>query len=191
MPACAAKRPRCTRAGTACRFFVRWPKGQLGNPRDIPVPTHGTDVLPTLISLCGTDAPEAFDGVSLCGLLRGEEALADRMFVVQYGHIVPTGNRTTRKGNAAVIWNRWRLVDDVELYDLDDDPGQERNVAKQHPEVVQKMRMHYEAWWDEVGENLGNYFPIAIGSHAEIPRDCPVAIGWGSIATIPRACAGP
>ena len=152
-------------------FFVRWPDGELGNPRDIPSPTHGTDVLPTLISLCGLDAPEAaaFDGVSLCGPLRGEAELADRMFVVQYGHLVPTGNRTTRKGNAAVIWNRWRLVDDVELYHLDDDPGQARNIADQHPEVVQAMRAHYEAWWGEVGENLGHYFPIAIGSTAENP----------------------
>ncbi|MYD59883.1 MAG: arylsulfatase [Gemmatimonadetes bacterium] len=151
-------------------FFIRWPEGQLGDPRDIPDPTHGTDVLPTLISLCGLDEPEgtACDGVSLTDLLREREELEDRMLVVQYGHNVPKGNRTTRKGNAAVLWNRWRLVDYTELYHLDSDPAQEHNIADQHPDIVQKMRAHYDAWWDALGKNLDIYFPISVGTEEEI-----------------------
>ena len=165
-PACAEKRPRSMKAATAFHFLFAGPKASWANPRDIPDPTHGTDVLPTLISLCDLDeSPDTdYDGVSLTGLLREREELEDRMIVVQYGHNVPTGNRTTRKGNAAVLWNRWRLVDDTELYHLDSDPAQEHNIADQHPDVVQKMRTHYDAWWDALGKNLDIYYPISIGT---------------------------
>ena len=173
-------------------FFIRWPEGQLGDPRDIPEPTHGTDVLPTLISLCGLDEPEgtACDGVSLTGLLHEREELKDRMLVVQYGHTVPTGNRTTRKGNAAVIWHRWRLIDDTELYHLDSDPGQEHNIADQHPRSRAKECGRITMCG---GMNLAKISiftsPFPSEQKRKNPRDCPVAIGWASIATIPEACA--
>ena len=114
-------------------FFIRWPEGGLGVPRDISDMTHGTDCAPTLVSLCGLEIPEgiAFDGVSLADLLRGEcEHLEDRMKVVQYGQTENKERRFTGKGNAAVLWDRWRLVDYEELYNLDDDPGQENNIAR-------------------------------------------------------------
>ena len=153
-------------------FFIRWPEGRLGKPRDIPDTTHGQDLLPTLIDLCDLEAPHdtPFDGVSLAGPLREQAALEDRMLVVQYGHTVQARDRMrTGKGNAAVLWNRWRFVDDEELYDLHDDPGQERNVADSHPDVVERMRGHYDAWWDDVGENLDLYHPISIGAEGENP----------------------
>lgn len=153
-------------------FFIRWPEGGLGEPRDIPDTTHGSDFLPTMISLCDLEGPESatFDGVSLAGLLNGErEKLEDRMKVVQYGQTENKDRRFTGKGNAAVLWNRWRLVDYHELYQLDDDPGQENNIADQHPDVVEKMQAHYDAWWDELGGNFEIYYPISIGTDIENP----------------------
>ena len=38
-------------------MFVRWPAGKLGEPRDVDALTHVQDVLPTLIDLCGLEAP--------------------------------------------------------------------------------------------------------------------------------------
>jgi len=153
-------------------FFIRWPEGGLGVPRDISDMTHGTDFAPTLISLCGLETPEgtAFDGVSLAGLLRGEcEHLEDRMKVVQYGQTENKERRFTGKGNAAVLWDRWRLVDYEELYNLDDDPGQKNNIAAQHLDVVEKMQAHYDGWWNELGNNFERYYPISIGTDIENP----------------------
>ena len=153
-------------------FFIRWPEGGLGVPRDISDMTHGTDFAPTLVSLCGLETPEgtAFDGVSLAGLLRGEcEHLGDRMKVVQYGQTENKERRFTGKGNAAVLWDRWRLVDYEELYNLDDDPGQKNNIADQHPDVVEKMQAHYDGWWNELGNNFERYYPISIGTDIENP----------------------
>ncbi len=153
-------------------FFIRWPEGGLGVPRDISDMTHGTDCAPTLVSLCGLETPEdtAFDGVSLAGLLRGEcDHLEDRMKVVQYGQTENKERRFTGKGNAAVLWHRWRLVDYEELYNLNDDPGQKNNIADQHPDVVEQMQSHYDGWWNELGNNFERYYPIAIGTDIENP----------------------
>lgn len=153
-------------------FFIRWPEGGLGLPRDISDMTHGTDFAPTLVSLCGLEPPEgtAFDGVSLAGLLRGEcDHLEDRMKVVQYGQTENKERRFTGKGNAAVLWDRWRLVDYEELYNLDDDSGQKNNIADQYPDVVEQMQAHYDGWWSELGENFERYYPISIGTDIENP----------------------
>ena len=54
---------------------------------------------------------------------------------------------------------RFRLVDNNALYDMQADPGQTTNVIGDHPEVVEQMRAAYDAWWKEtrplmVNENV-------------------------------------
>lgn len=45
---------------------------------------------------------------------------------------------------------RFTLVNNEELYDLQSDPGETRNVIALHPEEVQKLRTAYDQWWDDV-----------------------------------------
>lgn len=45
-----------------------------------------------------------------------------------------------------MLWQDWRLVKNTELYDLSEDPGQQNNVAGEHPEVVAKMQAYYNQW---------------------------------------------
>ena len=151
--------------------------------RDVTGVTRATDVLPTLVDLCGLriDDGVEFDGVSLAAVARGTEAaLPDRMTVVQYGHPneAPAFGRTA-KHQAAVLWGRWRLVGGSELYDIAADPGQEHDVATAHPGVVARMRDHYEAWWAGVGGNLDRYQPLTIGAPEENPmRLCSADWAW-------------
>lgn len=148
--------------------WIRWPNGKLGPTRDVDVPTQNTDLLPTLLDFCAIQRPETpmvtaddaklFGGVSLAKLLRGEqEKLGDRMLVVQYGQNIT-------KFDACVIWNNWRLVKGEELYDVAADRAQERNVSQENPEVVKKMRDHYEAWWKRVEPLVNEFVPISIGA---------------------------
>jgi arylsulfatase len=37
-----------------------------------------------------------------------------------------------------------------ELYDLEVDPGEARDVAAEHPDVVARLRAAYDAWFCEV-----------------------------------------
>jgi hypothetical protein len=46
--------------------------------------------------------------------------------------------------------SRWRLVDNKELFDIRQDPGQTRNVIADHPEVVASIRRDFEAYWAKV-----------------------------------------
>src|SRR5262245_21262140 len=104
--------------------FVRWPGGARRKPGDVGGLTTVPDLFPTLLDLCGADRPEkaAFDGVSLAKALRGEgEPPADRMVVTQFSRM---NAPAPKKGDACVLWKRWRLVADKELYDLATDPAQ-------------------------------------------------------------------
>ena len=62
----------------------------------------------------------------------------------------PHSQTQIRANQAAVLWKRWRLLEDRELYDLASDPMQEKNVIEEYPKVVAKMRKHLYKWWEGV-----------------------------------------
>jgi arylsulfatase A-like enzyme len=159
-----------TDGGHRVPCFLRWPNGNLGVPRDIPDLTICQDLLPTLIDLCQLPAKQhevKFDGLSLAGLLRGARTQpTDRMAVVQFSRI---GNPHPQKGDAALLWNRLRLVNDRELYDVASDPAQQRNLFADRPDDVARMRKHYDAWWSRVEPTLDEHEFIIVGSDAENP----------------------
>ena len=158
--------------------YIQWPDGHLGKPREIDTLTQMQDILPTLIDLCHLKISKTtdFDGTSLVPLLRDQDDAAtkkfsDRMLVVQYG-------ADPKKYQAAVLWNKWRLVGGKkhkrfdkapELYRVDKDPGQKNNLAADHPEIVKKMRKHYEKWWKEAKPLSDRPKWITLGAKEENP----------------------
>ncbi|MGE3809125.1 MAG: arylsulfatase [Gemmataceae bacterium] len=149
--------------------FVRWPAGQLRQPGDVAGLTTVQDILPTLVDLCGLARPAKTpsDGVSLAKVLRGEaEPPADRTLVIQFSRMnapVPA------QGDACVLWKRWRLVGDKELYDLAADPAQKNDVIAKHPDVVKKLRARYESWWQGIAPKVNEHEAIIVGAEAENP----------------------
>ncbi len=148
--------------------FIRWPGGKFRTPGDVAELTEVQDILPTLAELCALPKLNArFDGMSLAPLLRGQSnVLPDRMLVVNYSRM--KGPVPTKQG-AAVMWKRWRLLGDRELYDLTADPGQKENVSGKHPEVAAKMSAHLGTWWHEVEPSVNEFGAVIIGSDAENP----------------------
>jgi arylsulfatase B len=61
---------------------------------------------------------------------------------------------------------RWRLVDGKELYDINNDPGQKRNVYEEHPDVVQKLTAWYDELWGELEPTFEDIAEIPIGDPA-------------------------
>jgi hypothetical protein len=90
------------------------------------------------------------------------------MLVVQIGAspAVPTD---PAKWRSCVIWKQWRLVHGTELYDVDADHAQQRDLAATKPEVLAKMRAHYETWWAGIEPQLGEFVPLSLGAEAENP----------------------
>lgn len=158
--------------------FIHWPAGELGEPRDIGGLTEVQDILPTLADFCGLDLPrrEQLDGLSLAEVVRGNAAVPeDRMLVINYSRM-PSGDYPTpdsrsimHDDEAAVLWRRWRLLENTALYDLDADPLQSRNVIEQHPDIAAKLRAHLDAWWAAAGPVANQVQRITIGSDAENP----------------------
>ena len=47
----------------------------------------------------------------------------------------------------SVRTQRWRLVGN-KLYDIANDPFEQKEVSKQHPELVQRLTKVYHDWWE-------------------------------------------
>jgi len=161
-------------------FFLRWPGGELGKPRDIGGITQVQDVLPTLMDLCGltTSVAPKFDGINLAPIFRGimDTDREDRMFVINYSRMPfgfeypsPDSPSVMYREGAGVLWKRWRLLNDKELYNLENDPGQKRNIINRHPEVAAKMSAYLDDWWEEVRDIANEPQAVTIGHEAEDP----------------------
>ena len=149
-------------------FFIRWPAGGIPAGVDIRELITHMDLLPTFIELCGLDKPEhePFDGVSVAPLLRGEPmSLPPREVFVQYRQYTEPPEKWTN----AVMSRDWRLIEGQELYYMPADPGQRNDVAEHYPDVLRRLRLAHERWWDEVSPGLTEYCPISIGSDEENP----------------------
>jgi arylsulfatase A-like enzyme len=164
-------------------LMIRWPNGNIGQPRVISELTQVQDLLPTLLELVGKESEregKQFDGVSLARLLTtGEDkSLVDRKLYINFSRMplqpfVPTGGTlsdacTVRKEGSAVVWKQWRYLEDRELYDLSVDPLQKVDCADKHPEVVAQLREALDRWWTSIEPiaNLPQYIPIDIATDA-------------------------
>ncbi|QDU93827.1 arylsulfatase [Lignipirellula cremea] len=152
--------------------FVHWPKGKLAHGTDVSPLTAHYDWLPTLMDLCdlkGRKGP-ALDGRSLAPLLRGtNETWGPRTMIRQYQGGVFFRFAPEPWRESLVMTKRWRLLNGRELYDIANDPGQRRDIAPQYPEVVERLRKSYLAWWQEVEPRLAKPVRLHAGNQAENP----------------------
>jgi len=171
--------------------WIRWPAGELGKPRDLGMPIQVQDLVPTLLELCGVKAPASarFDGLSLVELLRGQDQLPDRKFVVQYSRA------RLEKWESVVVWKQWRLVHGKELYDVAADRAQTTDVAAEHPNILAQLRAHYESWWQELEPLSGQFVTTSLGAEAQ-PVVELTSSDWQDLyvdnsRTVRRAAGGP
>jgi arylsulfatase A-like enzyme len=144
--------------GTRVPAFFRWP-GMLTAGVDVPALAAHIDILPTLTEICGAKVPPnvQLDGRSLTPLLQNSNAeWPDRYLITHVGRWEQGQVAGAKLTNCAVRSQQFRLVNNHELYDIANDPGERYNVIDQFPEVVAQMRAAYDRWWDEVQPCLVN-----------------------------------
>ena len=158
-------------------FFIHWPEGKITTDRDVGHITSYTDVLPTLIDLCGFESPEVeFDGRSIMPLLTGEaEEWPERIIITD----TQREDDPLKWKKCAIMTDSWHLIRGEELFNMDSDPGQTLNVADQYPEIVEQLREAYEAWWEAISGDFEDYCEIIINTDKENPF-CITAHDWHS-----------
>jgi arylsulfatase A-like enzyme len=129
---------------------VAWWPGVIDERRVTDETAIGMDLIPTALSAAGVEAPERWelDGVDLIPLLKGKESLPERALFWRHGN-----QKAVREG-------KWKLVladgDDVEisLFNLEEDIGEERDLAGEQVDRVGDLMKKLKAWEEEVSEGV-------------------------------------
>ncbi len=146
-------------------FILRWPNGKIEAGKSIENLTAHFDILPTLIDLCGLNAPKIeFDGSSLRDLLYTDgKNWPDRALVVETQRVVDP----IKWRRCAVMTDKWRLVNDDKgqgLFDMQADPQQTTDLSSKYPETVERLRGEYNNFWNDVSREHDLTSYMVIGS---------------------------
>ncbi len=96
------------------------------------------DVMPTLCEIAGVDAPEDTDGISFLAALTGKDQTPHEFLYWEF---------PAYGGQQAVRMGKWKGIrmdikkgnKSIQLFNLEDDPQEQTDVAGQHPEIIKKM----------------------------------------------------
>ena len=132
--------------GISTPFIARWPAViQNGGALSRQI-GHVTDIMATLVDVAGTKHPDSYDGhpiqalegKSLLPVFEGKER----------PHPAPIF--WEHEGNRAVRLGQWKLVAQQgrnwELYDVEADRTEQKNLVASHSEKVKELSALYDAW---------------------------------------------
>lgn len=134
--------------GIKTPFIAYWPKGIKNTNSISHTPLHLIDLMPTFVELTGIDYPANYrnqnivpsDGISFLPILKGKQIKRDKPLFWQW------------KDGKAIREGDWKLVahnNKWELYNLYEDPVEEKNLSKSHPEKFLELKIKYDNWIKE------------------------------------------
>ena len=136
--------------GISTPFIVHWPDG-IAAPAIVHAPIHITDIMPTCVEVAGARYPESvgdhaiqpMEGASLAPSFRDDGW--QRGKPIWFEH---EGNRAVRDGP-------WKLVNrhprQWELYNIDDDRTEQRDLADSERRRVEAMARYWRGQAERVG----------------------------------------
>lgn len=145
--------------GIRVPLLMRWP-GEIEAGIRSGELVNGLDLYPTLMDVTGLSGPSGLDGVSLMPLMQGSE---DWKPVTQFwhfpiylqaydGHLDEARDPLFRtRPGSAMRQGKWKLHEyfedgALELYDLENDPGERNNLADELPEKVAELHQVLRKW---------------------------------------------
>lgn len=144
--------------GVRMPFLVRWPGRIPAGRTDDATVLSAVDLAPSLITLAGAAMPQDvnFDGEDLSAALVGTPQQRQKPLFWEYGRNEEffrfPGDARNRSPNLAVRDGSWKLLVSTEganpeLYDLQADPNETKNLADAQPQIVNRLRDTALAWW--------------------------------------------
>jgi arylsulfatase len=116
------------------------------------------------------------------------DQISDRALFINYSRMpvaqnvqvgeAPALAAEVKMEGTAVLWKQWRWLENARLYDVQSDPMQERDVAKDHPEIASDLRGRLEAWWQNSGSRANEPQSVVIGHEAENPALLTACEWW-------------
>lgn len=157
--------------GTRAPFIVRWPAvgGVPASRVDETSVLNVCDLMPTFLHLAGRESPAiaASDGEDVTEALLGRPY--QRIKPMMWHHPL----RYTNLQALAIRDGRWKLLMDpdgskAELYDIPQDPGEQRNLLSTHPKQGAELKAELLAWYNSLPKPLP-----PLGMQAEPPLVLP------------------
>lgn len=160
--------------GVRSPLLIRWP-GKIEAGKKVAQIAAAIDLLPTLSDLAGVPVAsrKPLDGLSLKPLLIDPAAAPQKWDRMIFSHW---------RNRVSVRTQGFRLDHQGKLYDMVQDPGQDRDISKRQPELTVRLNQAVKAW---KGQVLAGYDqddrPFLIGhpdyKYTQIPARDGVAHG--------------
>jgi arylsulfatase A-like enzyme len=142
--------------GIRVPLVVHWPGKTQANTTSQAVVT-GTDFYPTLLEMLGLPAlPDQHqDGRSFVPALKAKPYERGPI----YWHFPHYSNHGYQSPNGAIRSGRYKLIEyyengTVQLFDLENDIGERKDLAKSKPEIAQKLKKMFHEWRKEVDAKM-------------------------------------
>jgi arylsulfatase A-like enzyme len=146
------------RPSTRVPLILRMP-GRVPSGRRLATPVGMTSLLPTLLELVGVAVPETAQGHSLVPWIDGDAPEPDPAVFGYAGIDLPPQSFMRRGPFKLVRFTQDREIERfggrLALYDIANDPGETRNVIRDHPAVAERMRQELEDWFEENWRRTG------------------------------------
>jgi arylsulfatase A-like enzyme len=139
--------------GIRVPLLVRWP-GVTKAGAAVAAPVSSIDFLPTICEACAVKSDAKVDGISFVSALKGEALKRDAL----YWHYPHYSNQGGKPG-AVVRAGDYKLIEFYEngrreLFDLNKDPGETRNLIESNPDVAKELAAKLDGWRKDVGAKM-------------------------------------
>jgi arylsulfatase A-like enzyme len=135
-------------------MMIRFPG--YGRRQDIHTPVRTLDIFPTVFAALGLDGPSTVDGMSLLPLMRGQSL--DLPVFAESDYRLFVHLRMLREGKYKLILD---LLDGKrELYDLEADPGEKRDLSSGDPRRTYEMEQALRKRMDASKTNPQDYLGL-------------------------------